>query len=522
MRMRSDILISHEKSILKYLLGLDQGTSGTKAYLMDFAGHRVGLGYVPTELIRLRPDWIEQDPHEVAAGAAQAIELAVRTAHCAPADIAAVGIASQRGTDFIWDARTGQPIVNAITWQDLRTLPLIEELETWEHARERRYRLGYFPGPWCASMHLAWRARHQPEFQAALRDEQLRIGMSASWLITALGRPSQHVHDYSLTQKTGLWDFRHSAYWAAWIDRLQLSPIGLPEPRPTLYDYGLLHIGNGSQQADVPVVAMIGDQQAALFGHGCRHAGHAECTHGTASFVNVVAGYTPPELDNLNVYHAWSLPTTNHQPPATIQHTYCLEADTTVTGAAVRWMLERGHWFKSEAQLDALAESVTDAGGVIVVPAFTGLNVPYNDHTARATIFGLALGSDRTHVARAFLDSIGYQLRAILETICDRTGLQVEQLSVGGGLSNSDIACQIQADRLGIPLVRPHEKETTARGAALLAGLGLGIWKSIDDLPPLPSGGTHFEPRLSPDQRDNDYARWQHAVQQVRELGENL
>ena len=510
---------------MKYLLGLDQGTSGTKAYLIDFDGRRVGLGYVPTELIRLRPDWIEQDPRAVAAGAAKAIEYALHAAQAAPSDIAAVGIASQRGTDFIWDARTGQPIVNAITWQDLRTLLLIEELDQWEHAHERRYRLGYFPGPWCASMHLAWRARHQSEFQAALRSDHIRIGMSASWLITALGCPSRHIHDYSLTQKTGLWDFRHSAYWAEWIDRLQLSPIGLPDPAPTLYDYGTLRINAGSCKADVPVVAMIGDQQAALFGHGCRHAGHAECTHGTASFVNVVAGDTPPELDNINVYHAWSLPreASNFQPPTfNFQHTYCLEADTTVTGAAVRWMLQRGHWFESEAQLDALAESVTDAGDVIVVPAFTGLNVPYNDHGARATILGLALGSDRAHVARAFLDSIGYQLRAILGTIHDRTGLHVEQLSVGGGLSNSDIACQIQADQLGIPLVRPAEKETTARGAALLAGLGLGVWKSIDDLPPLPEGSTIFEPRLSLDQRNSDYARWQRAVRHVRELGISL
>ncbi len=497
---------------MKYLLGLDQGTSGTKAYLMDFDGRRVGLGYVPTELIRLRPDWIEQDPRAVAAGAALAIERALRTAHCSPADIAAVGIASQRGTDFIWDARTRQPIVNAITWQDLRTLPLIYELEHWEHASERRYRLGYFPGPWCASMHLAWRARHQPEFQAAMHNESLRIGMSASWLVTALGQPRHHLHDYSLTQKMGLWDFRRGAYWAEWIDRLQLGPIGLPQPTPTVADYGTLRISDGTRSAEVPVVAMIGDQQAALFGHGCYRAGQAECTHGTASFVNVVAGNRPPELDNINVYHAWSLP----------EHTYCLEADTTVTGAAVRWMIQRGHWFESEAQLDALAASVPDAGGVIVVPAFTGLNVPYNDQAARATIFGLALGSDRAHVARAFLDAIGFQLYAILDTIHARTGLQVEQLSVGGGLSNSDIACQIQADRLGIPLVRPVEKETTGRGAAFLAGLGYGVWKSVDDLPTLPDGGTYFEPRLSSDQRDTDYARWQCAVRHVRELGEGV
>ncbi len=497
---------------MTYLLGLDQGTSGTKAYIMNTTGQRLGLGYMPTELISPQPGWIEQDPCAVAAGAAQAIELALQAAQCEPSDIAAIGIASQRGSDFIWDARTGKPIANAITWQDLRTLPIIEALNAWEHADQRRYRLGYFPGPWCASMHLSWRAQHQPEFQAAVRDGYLRVGMSASWLITALGTPaSAHVHDYSLVQKTGLWDFRHGRYWAEWIDRLGLQPMGLPQPAPTLYDYGTLRLGNGSHRADVPVVAMIGDQQAALFGHGCRVAGQAECTHGTATFVNVVAGNTPPDLDTLNVYHAWSLP----------EHAFCLEADTTVSGAAVRWMTERGHLFDSENELDALAASVPDDGGVMFVPAFTGLNVPYNDHSARATIFGLTLGTDRAHIARAFLDSLGYQLRAILDTIRDQTGLHVQQLSVGGGLSKSEMACQIQADLLGIPLVRPTENETTARGAALLAGLGLGVWNRIDELPPLPTGSQYFEPRLSQDQRDAGYARWQRAVQHVRKLGEN-
>jgi glycerol kinase len=506
-------------TILNYLLGLDQGTSGTKAYIMDEHGQRIGLGYVPTELIRVQPGWIEQDPNAVAAGAAEAIGQALRSAHCAPTDIRAIGIASQRGTDFVWDARTHQPIANAITWQDLRTQPIIEELEAWSHATDRRYRLGYFPGHWCASMHLAWRAQNQPEFQAALHSGNLRIGMSAAWLVAALGQPCAHVHDYSLVQKTGLWDFRHEAYWAEWIDRLGLNSIvsaALPRPVPTLYDFGTLHISDGSQSADVPVVAMIGDQQAALFGHGCRVAGQAECTHGTATFVNVVAGHTPPELDSLNVYHAWSLP------GPTLTHTYCLEADTTVTGAAVRWMLDRGHFFENENEMDALAASVSDAGGVIFVPAFSGLNVPYNDHFARATIFGMALGTDRAHIARAFLESIGFQMRAILDTIDAQTGLRVRQLSIGGGLSNSDVACQIQSDLIGIPIVRPTESETTARGAALFAGLSAGVWPSLNDLPPLPMGSTVFEPRLSVDQREAAYARWQRAVQHVRDIGENI
>ncbi len=221
---------------MKYLLGLDQGTSGTKAYVMDTDGQRIGLGYVPTELIRSQPGWIEQDPRAVAVGAADAIGQALRSAQCSPADIIAIGIASQRGTDFVWDTRTRQPIANAITWQDLRTLPIIEELNAWEHAGERRHRLGYFPGPWCASMHLSWRTQHQPEFQAALCNDRLRIGMSASWLLTALGEPHAHVHDYSLMQKSGLWDFRRGTYWREWIERLGLTsiaPDGLPQPVPT-------------------------------------------------------------------------------------------------------------------------------------------------------------------------------------------------------------------------------------------------------------------------------------------------
>lgn len=489
---------------------------------MDEHGQRVGLGYVPTELIRVQPGWIEQDPNAVAAGAAEAIGQALRSAHCAPADIRAVGIASQRGTDFVWNARTRQPVANAITWQDLRTQPIIEELEAWAKASERRQRLGYFPGHWCASMHLAWRVQHQPEFQAALHSGDLRIGMSAAWLVAALGQPCAHVHDYSLVQKTGLWDFRHKIYWAEWIDRLGLNAIvpALPRPVPTLSHFGTLRITDGSQSADAPVVAMIGDQQAALFGHGCRAAGQAECTHGTATFVNVVAGHTPPDLDSLNVYHAWTLPD-NHQSSA-VNHTYCLEADTTVTGAAVRWMLERGHFFEDENEMDALAAAVPDSGGVIFVPAFSGLNVPYNDHFARATIFGMALGTDRAHLARAFLESIGFQVRAILDTIDTQTGLRVKQLSIGGGLSNSDMACQIQSDLIGIPIVRPTESETTARGAALFAGLSAGVWANLDDLPPLPAGSTVFEPRIAHDRREAAYARWQRAVQHVRDLGENL
>lgn len=493
------------------LLGLDQGTSGTKAYLMTGAGERVGLGYVPLPRLHPQPGWTEQDPRAVAAGAAQAIELALAEAGADASSVVAAGIASQRDTDFVWDERSGLPIANAITWQDLRTTALVEELDSWALAHERRYRLGYFPGPWCAAMHLSWRMRHQPEFQAAVEAGRARIGMSAGWLLAALGAPAAHVHDYALVQKTGLWDFRQGEYWSAWIERLGLGQAGLPAPVSTLYPFGTLSIGDAS----VPVTAMAGDQQAALFGHGCRQPGEAECTHGTVSFVDVVAGAEPPEMDCLNVYHAWSLALAQ----GTASHTYCLEADTAASGAAVRWLATQAGLLEAEDALDRVARQVADSGGVTFVPAFSGLNVPYNDHAARAAIVGMTLGVGRAHIVRALLEAIAYQVRAILDTIAASTGLGVERLNVGGGVSASDVACQTQADILGLPVLRPVERETTARGAALLAGLGAGVWRDFGELPPLPAGGTVFEPRWSQDQRDAGYASWQDVVARVRELG---
>ncbi len=495
---------------MKLLLGLDQGTSGTKAYLLDEEGRRIGLGYMPLPPLHPFPDWTEQDPLVVADSARQAIAQALVHARAHPRDIIAIGIASQRDTDFTWDAQTRQPVVNAITWQDLRTAPLVTELQDWSGAAEWRYRLGYFPGPWCAALHLAWRARHQPEWHQAVVSGRAHIGMSAGWLLAALGEPNGHIHDYSLVQKTGLWDFRRGTYWTEWIERLGLTTAGLPTPVATLHPFGTLCV----DKVAVPVTAMLGDQQAALFGHGCHYPGQAECTHGTVSFVNVVAGPEPPTLDGLNVYHAWSLPT----PSQGVVHTYCLEADTTTSGAAVRWLVNQAGLLAEESAMDALAQSVPDSGGVVFVPAFTGLNTPYSVHTARGAIVGLSLGTGKGHIARALLEAIAFQVRAILETITAQTGLEVKRLHVGGGLAKSNVACQLQADLLGIPVVRPAETETTARGAALLAGLGIGLWRHLDELPPLANGETLFEPTMSPSRRQALYERWQEVVAHVRAL----
>ncbi len=495
-----------------YLLAIDQGTSGSRALILDREGQVHGYGYCPLPRLYPRPGWVEQDPATVAGGVAAAITKAIEQAACRPADIAACGIAGQRNTDFVWDARTGRPLANAITWQDLRTTPMLAEFAAWPLADQRRRRLGYFPGPYSSAMHIAWRMRHQPAVAEAARAGYLRLGFSATWLLVALGRPAGHQMDYTLVQAMGLYDFRAQRYWDEWLSVLGIPPDPLPAVKPTVYDYGTLRLtGPDGSTADVPVLATIGNEQAALFGHDCRQPGDAECTHGTASFVDVCLGDEAPLQEKLNIYYAWHL---GDRP------TYCLEADTTVSGAAIRWMKEQARLFDRDDEVGSLAASVPDSAGVVFVPAFTGLNVPYNDRTARGAILGLTLGSSRAHIARAFLESLGYQVRAILETIAAETGLQVEQLSLGGGISASDEACQIQADLIGIPTVRPAFAETAARAAALLAGLGAGFWPTLADLPPLPGDHTTFEPHLSTDQRDAGYAHWQQAVERTRSWSE--
>ncbi len=482
-----------------FVLGIDQGTSGSRALVLDGGGGVRGYGYRPLARLHPAPDRVEQEPLAVAAGVREAIAEALERAGISAADVAACGIASQRDTDFVWDASTGRPLANAITWQDLRTAPLESDLRGWPQARECRRRLGYWPGPWSGALHLKWRMEHDAPVREAARAGSLRIGLSASWVLAALGGSPEPRADVSLAQSINLWDFRARDWWDDWLAYLDVSRAALPAVSPTVADFGAIDVGG----TRIPVRAMIADQQGALFGYDCRRAGDAEATHGTASFVNVCLGDAMPELDTIKVYLAWLL---DERP------TYCLEADTTVTGAAVRWLRESARIIDRDEELGELAASVPDAGGLVFVPAFTGLNVPYDVREARGSLLGMALGHTRAHIARAFLDSIGFQLHAILAEIRASTGVAVTELKVGGGLSASDAACAIQADWLGIPVVRSSFAETTARAAALLAGIGAGVWAGEGDLPPLPGTTRVFEPRLDAGRRAEGHASWRRAV----------
>ncbi|MFQ3662626.1 MAG: FGGY family carbohydrate kinase [Chloroflexaceae bacterium] len=485
------------------VLGIDQGGSGSRAVLLDRTGAVRGYGYRPVARLYPRPGWVEQRPTAVARSVREALDEAIARACCDPTAIVACGITSQRDTVFAWDGRTGRPIGTAITWQDLRTVPLVEETGRWEHAAERRARLGQFPGPYCSAMHMAWRMRHDPAFRRAAEQGYLRVSLSAGWLIQALGQPAEHALDYSLLQAMTVFDPRRRALWEEWLDYLNLPRAALPAPRPTLHHFGTLRIGD----ADVPVKAMISDQQAALFGYDCRAPGEAVATHGTASFVNVVAGPVAPPQGICKTYLAWEIGGTL---------AYALEADMTVTGAVVRWLTQM-RLIRHAGDLDALARATPHSGGVVFVPAFTGLGVPDEDRSARGAMFGMTLGTTPGHIARAFFESIGCQLRAILDTMEQEGRLTIGELRVGGGLARSDTACQIQADVAGVRIVRATDTETSVRAAALLAGLSAGVWERPEALPRLlDQGADTFEPRLDPQARAGLLARWRRAIERAR------
>jgi len=494
-----------------FLLGIDQGTSGSKAVILDHEGQVRGYGYRGLKRLYPQPGYVEQDPQAVADSVSAAITNALGDAKCRPDEIAACGLTSQRNTEFAWDKRNGRSLTYAITWQDLRTAPILEELKSWPHYAEMRHRLGYAPGTYMTAVHLAWRMRYETAVIEAAKSGNLQLGLSTAWLINTLGQPSSHVMDTSMVQAMGLYDFRAGDYWQEWLDWIGLTCDPLPQAVPTLHDYGTITItAPDGKTANVPVLAMIGDQQSALFGQGCRQPGDAECTHGTASYVKVFMGPQAPTQDKINVYNAWNFGQ---------QQTYCLEAATSVTGAGIRWLRDNARLFDEYEEMSQLAASVANSSGVVFVPAFHGLEVPYNDAQARATIFGLTLGHDRGHISRAFFEAIGFQIRTILETITTETGIGVDKLLVGGGVSASDLACQIQADLVGIPVQRPTFTETTAWAAGLLAGLGAGFWPDETVMPLPPGDHVQFEPVLKKTSRDEGYAAWQKAVDFVRDWG---
>ncbi len=488
-----------------YILALDQGTTSSRAIVFDQAGQIVRVAQQEFPQIYPKPGWVEHDPeaiwqsqYAVAKQAMQGID---------PKDVAAAGITNQRETTVIWDRQTGRPIHHAIVWQDRRTAGLCDQLKAEGFDRTIREKTGLVTDAYFSGTKVAWLLDHVPGARARAERGELAFGTIDSFLIWRLTGGRLHITDVSNASRTMLYDI-HKNWWSTTItQRLNIPQAILPQVVPSSMVYGETNadLFGGS----IALAGMAGDQQAATFGQGCYEPGMAKNTYGTGCFMLLNTGTQPVDShNNLLTTMAWQL--------AEGPHTYALEGSVFIAGAAVQWLRDELQLVRSAAETQSIAESIHSTDGVYVVPAFVGLGAPYWDQYARGTIVGLTRGSGRAQIVRATLESIAYQTRDVADAMRSDSGIALQTLRVDGGAVANDFLMQFQADILGVPVQRPAVTETTALGAAYLAGLASGFWSSQEEIARQWRVERTFEPHMSVSQRDELYNGWQRAVERAK------
>jgi len=488
-----------------YILALDQGTTSSRAILFDVAGQIVASAGRELPQIYPQAGWVEHDPNVIWETQHACIQAVLQRAGFAPERIAAIGITNQRETSLAWQRSTGEPLGNAVVWQCRRTAARCQELEAQGLADPVRQKTGlvldaYFSGP-----KFEWILQNVPGTRELAAQNDLCLGTVDAWIIAKLTGHTLHVTDPTNASRTMLYDI-HARDWDAGL----LALFGIPrEALPQVVpSSGVMGTTDPAVfGVAVPIAGIAGDQQAALFGQTCWQPGHAKNTYGTGCFLLSHTGEqaTPSETGLLTTVAA------SADGPA-----YALEGSVFVAGAAVQWLRDKLSVIATAAESEDLARQVPDAGGVVVVPAFTGLGTPYWDPDARGTILGLTLGSTRAHVVRATLEAIAFQTRDVVETMQKESGVALQELRVDGGAVANALLMQTQADLLGIPVVVPTVTETTALGAAYLAGLGVGFWPDAATVAAQWHVAARYEPQISKDERDSRYATWQRAVNRAR------
>ncbi len=490
-----------------YILALDQGTTSSRALVVDAAGAIAGAGQREFTQHYPAPGQVEHDPLEIWASTRDAIEAALEAAGCSPRDIAAIGITNQRETLVAWDRRTGEPLGRAIVWQDRRTAPICDELREAGHEPLIQSATGLIIDPYFTGTKLTWLFRERPELRGAAERGDIAAGTVDSWLTWKLTGGARHVTDFTNASRTLLFNIDSCAWDEKLLDIFEVPGSVLPEVLPSRAEFGVT-----SEEvfgAKVPILAIAGDQQSALFGQACFAEGQAKNTYGTGCFLLANSGAK-------SVRSANRLLTSVGADAAAGEPRYVLEGSVFVAGSLVQWLRDVG-LIDASSEIEALAASVEDAGGVAIVPAFTGLGAPYWDPHARGAILGLTRGVQRGHIARAALEAIALSSAELALAMSSDLGGEIRELRVDGGAARNDLLMQMQADFLGCPVVRPSNTETTAMGAAYLAGLGAGVWADEDEIRALWQADRVFEPRLSQRERDERLAGWRRAVE--RSLG---
>ncbi|MDQ4095663.1 MAG: glycerol kinase GlpK, partial [Actinomycetota bacterium] len=485
------------------VMSIDAGTTGIKALVVAPDSTVSGTAYSEFSQSYPRPGWVEHDPEEIWQTTAKVMRGALDEAGAGTGDIAAIGITDQRETTVLWDRASGEPVAPAIVWQDRRTAPICERLKSEGLEEEIRKRTGLVLDPYFSGTKIMWLLDEVEGLRRRAEAGELAFGTIDSWLIYKLTGGAVHVTEPSNASRTLLYSLEGRT-WDGWVlDRLGIPAALLPEIKATSGTFG----ETSSEVLDrpVPIAGVAGDQQSALFGQACFERGMVKNTYGTGCFVLMNTGADPTVSEHgLLTSAAWDIGG---------EVDYVIEGSIFVTGAAIQWMRDGLGVISEAAETGPLAASVDDAGGTYLVPAFTGLGAPHWDPYARGAWVGMTRGTTKAHLARAVVEAMAFQTRDVVEAMTADTATPPVELRVDGGASVMDLLCQIQADQLGVVVRRPANLETTAMGAAYLAGLAAGVWDGKSEIQERWTAAAEFEPRASRDEADSAYAGWRRALE---------
>ncbi len=486
-----------------YILALDQGTTSSRAILFDRSARVVSLAQREFRQIYPQPGWVEHDPMEIWESQIGVAREALASSGVRASQVTAIGITNQRETTVLWDRATGQPVFNAIVWQCRRSAGLCDALKAGDWETAVRARTGLVIDAYFSGTKVQWLLENVPGLRARAERGEVCFGTVDTWLAWKLSGGRVWVTDYSNASRTMLFNIHQLAWDTHLCGALGVPQKMLPEVRPSSCRYG--HTAPDILGAEIPLAGIAGDQQASLFGQACFAPGMAKNTYGTGCFLLVHTGDRP-------VASGTGLLTTIAASPVEGRPEYALEGSIFIAGAAIQWLRDGLQVIADSADSEAVAESVPDTGGVYFVPAFVGLGAPHWDMYARGTILGITRGTTRAHLVRAALEAIAYQSREVLGAALADAGLTLEELRVDGGATANNLLMQFQADLLGTGVVRPVVKETTALGAAYLAGLAVGYWTSREEIARNWAVERRFAPQMDAGRREELFAGWRRAV----------
>ncbi len=491
---------------MKYILALDQGTTSSRAILFDHAGNIQTVAQREFEQIFPQPGWVEHDAEEIWSSQEAVVAQTITALDVQEGELAAIGITNQRETTVVWDRATGKPVCNAIVWQDRRTAAMCDALKAAGHELLIKDRTGLVLDAYFSGTKVQWILQNVDGVRERAEAGELAFGTIDSWLVWNLTGGSVHATDPSNASRTLLYNIKTRDWDDEILELLGVPRSILPEVRPSSSDFGIAR--SSSFAGEVPITGIAGDQQAALFGQVCTQPGMAKNTYGTGCFMLMNTGEEPVTSENnLLTTVAWQIGD---------RMEYALEGSVFIAGAVVQWLRDGLGIISSSSEVEDLARSVPDSGGVYVVPAFTGLGAPHWDPYARGTIVGLTRGSNKAHIARAALESIAYQTADVIHAMERDSGIRLSELRVDGGAAANDLLLQIQADLLGVTVVRPSILETTALGAAYLAGLAVGFWQDVDEIASHWRVDSSFVAEASGETVESRMQTWNRAIDRAK------